>query len=148
MAVRMHDPGMADALRRRVASLTPDSRRVWGRMTIDQMLRHVNLVLAESVGEHTAERSIKGLPEWLIRFAIIYLPWGRGAPTRPDMRIPGSERFDFAQEKQRCLDLIDRVMARPYDGPWPRAANFAMNGRHWSALNYKHLDHHLRQFGA
>lgn len=148
MATGMHDPGMSDSLKRRVQSLTRDSTRAWGKMTIDQMLHHVNLVLAESVGEHKAERSIRGLPEFLIRFAIIYLPWPRGAPTRPDMLIPDSTRFDFATEKQRCLDLIDKVLARPYDGPWPRAANFAMTGKHWSHLNYKHLDHHLRQFSA
>src|SRR3954466_9031822 len=118
----MHEPGAGDGIRRRVAALTPTSRRVWGKMSIDQMLYHVNLVLAESLGEHKAARSIRGLPRRLVRFAIINLPWGKGSPTRPDMLIPDSARYDFATEKQRCLAMIDRFLARPMDAEWPATA--------------------------
>jgi hypothetical protein len=144
----MHDPGRGDEIRRRVQSLTAESARQWGKMTIDQMLHHVNLVLAESLGEHKPPKSIRGLPEPLVRWAILNLPWGKGAPTRPDMLIPESARYDFAQEKQRCISMIDRFLAKPMTESWPRAANFEMTGRHWSQLQYRHLDHHLTQFGV
>jgi hypothetical protein len=144
----MHDPGRGAELRRRVEALAPDMKPRWGKMSIDQMLHHVNIVLAESLGEHTAAPNIRGLPEVLVRWAILNLPWGRGAPTRPDMVIPEGQRYDFAQEKARCLSMMDRFLAKPVEEPWPRAANFAMTGRHWSQLQYKHLDHHLTQFGV
>ena len=54
----------------------------------------------------------------------------------------------FAQEKARCLSMLERNLAKPMDVPWPRAANFPMTGRHWSQLQYKHLNHHLTQFGV
>jgi hypothetical protein len=76
------------------------------------------------------------------------LPWGKGAPTRPDMLIPERARYDFAKEKQRCLSMIDRFLAKPMSEPWPRAANVEMTGAHWSQLQYKHLNHHLTQFGV
>ncbi|MNC90463.1 hypothetical protein D3C83_65640 [compost metagenome] len=64
------------------------------------------------------------------------------------MKIPAGARYDFSVEQQRCLSLLDRVLAKPMRESWPRAANFSMTGRHWSKLHYKHLDHHLRQFGV
>jgi len=144
----MHDPGRGAELRRRVQALTPDMKQRWGKMSVDQMLHHVNFVLAESLGEHTATPNVRGLPEALVRWAILNVPWGKGAPTRPDMLIPQGQRYGFAQEKERCLSMIDRFLARPVEGPWPRSANFAMTGRHWSQLQYKHLHHHLTQFGV
>jgi hypothetical protein len=132
----------------RVKTLRADSRGLWGKMTVDQMLHHVNLNLAESLGEYKAQRSIKGVPEWLIRFVILYGPWGKGAPTRPDMLVPAGERFDFVEEHTRLLSMIDHFCKKPLDGTWPRTANFAMTGKHWAVLEGRHLDHHLRQFGA
>jgi hypothetical protein len=148
MAVLLHDTGVGASVRKRVEAITPAATRKWGKMTVDQMLHHVNLVLLESLGEYRPPKSIRGLPEPLVRWAIINLPWGKGAPTRPDMLIPASERYDFEKEKQSCLAMIDRFLAKPMGEPWPRAANFAMTGRHWSQLQYKHLNHHLTQFGV
>jgi hypothetical protein len=144
----LHDAGRGEELQRRVRALQPGSTPRWGRMSVDQMLHHVNFSLMESLGEHTPERSVKGLPQALVRWVVLDLPWGRGAPTRPDMRIPHGEHYDFEQEKARCLSMIERFLAQPMDAPWPRSANFPMTGRHWSQLQYKHLDHHLTQFGV
>jgi hypothetical protein len=144
----LHDPGRGAELARRVASLLPNATPRWGRMSVDQMLHHCNLVLLEALGEYTPARSIKGLPQALVRWAILNAPWGKGAPTRPDMRIAEGEHYDFAQEKARCLSLLERNLAKPMDAPWPRSANFPMTGRHWSQLQYKHLNHHLTQFGV
>lgn len=148
MPVLLHDAGVGESIRKRIERLAPEMKPLWGRMTVDQMLHHCNLPLAEGLGEHTAKKSIRGLPEPLIRWAIINMPWGKGAPTRPDMLIPQGERYDFAQEKARCLSLLDRFLAKPMSDTWPRTANFAMTGRHWSQLQFKHLDHHLTQFGV
>ena len=146
MATLLHDPGVHAGLKRRVQSLTRDTKRQWGKMSIGQMLFHVNLVLSESLGDYKGERSIKGLPRPLVRWVILNLPWGKGAPTRPDMVV--KDEHDFEKEKARCLAMLDRCVAKPMDAEWPEAANFPMTGRHWSQLNFRHLDHHLRQFGV
>ena len=144
----LHDPGRGDELKRRVHALTIDMTPRWGTMSIDQMLHHVNYVLMESLGEFAPAKTVRGLPPAMVRWAILNLPWGRGAPTRPDMRIPKGERYDFQQEKARCLSMIDRFLSQPMDASWPRSANFTMTGRHWSQLQYRHLNHHLTQFGV
>lgn len=144
----LHDAGRGAELKRRVEALTPGTTQRWGKMSVDQMLHHVNFSLAEALGEHIAKPNVRGLPKALVRWAILNAPWGRGAPTRPDMLIPQGQRYDFAQEKERCLSMIDRVLSKPMDDSWPCSANFPMTGRHWSQLEYKHLNHHLTQFGV
>jgi hypothetical protein len=144
----LHDPGRGAEVRQRVHALTPTVKQQWGKMSVDQMLHHVNLVLAEALGEHRASPNIRGLPKPIVRWAILNLPWGKGAPTRPDMLIPQGERYDFDQEKTRCLSMIDRFLSKPLGDSWPASANFPMTGRHWSQLQYKHLNHHLTQFGV
>jgi len=146
MPILLHAPGVHAALRRRVQSLTPATPRQWGKMSIGQMLFHVNLVLAESLGEYRAEPSIRGVPRTLVRWMILNMPWPKGAATRPDMLV--RDEHDFETEKARCLEMLDRFAAKPLDVEWPEAANFPMTGRHWSQLQFKHLDHHLRQFGV
>jgi hypothetical protein len=115
-------------------------------MSVGQMLFHVNLVLAESLGEYSAAPSVRGVPKVLLRWMIISLPWPRGAPTRPDMLV--SDEHDFAHEQARALEMLDRFAATPMEAEWPAAANFPMTGRHWSRLQFKHLNHHLKQFSA
>ena len=51
----MHDADRGAELKRRVQALTPDTTQRWGKMSVDQMLHHANLVLAEALGEHTSE---------------------------------------------------------------------------------------------
>src|SRR4051812_32369935 len=72
----LHDTGRGTEVRRRVQALTPDMTPRWGKMSIDQMLHHVNFVLAEALGEHTAKPNIRGLPKPLVRWVILNLPWG------------------------------------------------------------------------
>jgi hypothetical protein len=148
MPALLHDHGVGDSVRKRVQALSPDMKPMWGKMSVDQMLHHVNFSLAESLGEHKAERSLKGLPKSWIRWMILNGPWGKGAPTRPDMHIAAGQRYDFAKEKASALSMIDRILAKPMDSAWPESANFPMTGRHWSQLHFRHLDHHLKQFGV
>jgi hypothetical protein len=55
----------------------------------------------------------------------------------------------FDQERQRCLDLIDRFAAQNIEREnWPHAVFGPLTGREWSRLHAKHLDHHLKQFSA
>ena len=143
----LHDPHVHASIRKRVESLRADSRRQWGRMSIDQMLWHVNVSMREAIGEYTPQVKSPPVPKAILRWAIINIPWGRGAPTRPDMYAVSTH--DFNAQKAECLTLIDRIVARPLTDEWPNSASMGrMRGKHWSQLTAKHLDHHLRQFGA
>ena len=143
----LHDPSVGASIRKRIQSLSVDSRRLWGKMTIDQMLWHVNVSMREAVGEYTPQLKPLPVPKVVMRWAVINLPWGRGARTREDMYAVSTH--DFNVQKAECLSLIDRIVSRPLSAEWPKSASMgSMTGKHWSQLTAKHLDHHLRQFGA
>lgn len=143
----IHHAGVRNTIKKRVQALRPDSQRKWGRMTVDQMLWHVNRPLAESLGEYTGPPAKAPIPRKLLRWLALNVPWPKGARTRPD--LVAAKHHDFELEKLRCLDFIDRVASRDMNGVWPRSAGFGeMAGKHWSQLHAKHLDHHLKQFGV
>lgn len=147
MPKELHDPDVHDSIRKRVESLRPDTQRQWGTMSIDQMLWHVNVSMREAVGEYTVQLKPLPVPKALLRWAVINMPWGRGARTRPDMYAKSTH--DFNAQKAECLALIDRIAGRPLTAEWPESASMGkMTGSHWSCLTAKHLDHHLRQFGV
>jgi hypothetical protein len=145
----LHDPSTRDSLRARLRALTPGAQRRWGRMSVDQMLWHVNAGFESALGRLPAERSsVISLPGSLLKFFVFNVPWPRGrTPTSPTFLATGA--YDFAAERARTLALIDETAGRSLDAPWPPNATLGrMSGRDWSRLMAKHVDHHLKQFGA
>ncbi len=118
----------------------------WGRFTASQMLAHMSDAYRMALGELSVKP--KGLP-WLIRFPVKQLflhvlPFPKNAPTAPEMVARKPEPFDT--ERTQLKQLIARLegqtgtQAHPLFGPLTPAE--------WGTLGYKHLDHHLRQFGV
>jgi hypothetical protein len=124
-----------------------DATRQWGKMTPDQMLRHLNIALGAALG-HTSMPLMKmPLPAPLFRFFAYYFPMPKGAPTHPEYVV--GERFDFNAERARCLSLLDEFVRKPIDSAWPESPVFgSVTGKFNSHVQAKHVDHHLRQFGA
>jgi len=143
----LHDPAVYTSLRQRIDSLRADSSRQWGKMSVDQMLWHVNVSMREAVGDYHPSLKPLPLPKSVFRWAVIKLPWGRGARTRPDMYATATH--DLAKEKAECLALMERIYRKPLDSAWPESVSMGpMSGKHWSRLTAKHLEHHLKQFSA
>jgi len=144
----LHDSVVRDSIRARVHKLSPDTSARWGKMSVDQMLWHVNRVMSNALGEFEPTEMAVPIPRGLAKFLTLNMPWPKNAPTQPAYRA--DERHDFTAERDRCLHLIDQLTARGLDSPsWGKSAAFRhMTGRDWSRLNAKHLDHHLKQFGV
>jgi hypothetical protein len=83
-----------------------------------------------------------------MRFVVLTLPWPRNLPTNPG--LVATRRHDFAAEKQRCLRLMDEFAQKNvHVGSWADHPLLgALPGKSVSHLQAKHLNHHLRQFGA
>jgi hypothetical protein len=75
-------------------------------------------------------------------------PIRRNSPTAPDMVISGERELE--RERERLSTLIDRFATAGPAGctTYPHAFFGRMTPQEWAVLSYKHLDHHLRQFGA
>lgn len=145
------DPTTVAGLTSRINSLTPATIPQWGKMSVDQMLAHVN-VPYEMVYENKHPK-----PSWLMRLVLRAIvknkvvgpaPYPQNSPTAPVFRMKGAK--DFALEQQRLLDFLKRVQSdgeRTFEGK--RSDSFGpLTAAEWNVMFYKHLDHHLTQFGV
>jgi hypothetical protein len=75
-------------------------------------------------------------------------PMRRNSPTARDLVVQ-NER-DLGIERERMSRLIDRFAAAGPEGCTSHPHSFfgRLTPEEWAILMYKHLDHHLRQFGV
>ena len=143
----LHDPTVRRSIEARLDAMRPNSPRKWGKMSVGQMLWHVNQFLAASVGEATLVTEKSSMPAPLMKFLVIHVPWPRSAPTNKSAIATGGH--DFEAERARCKALITKFVSRPVDDQWPIDPSFGpVSGAFASKLQAKHLDHHFRQFNA
>lgn len=145
----LFNPKDREALSLRLAELEPDAARQWGRMAPAQMLRHCALGLEAATGDRPMKQLLLGkvLSPFVRRLALGSRPFGRNGPTDPSYVV--KEAPDFETERARLAKLIDRFVQR---GPATAATAIhpffgRLSGDEWGTLMFKHLDHHLRQFG-
>ena len=143
----LHDPTYRTQVIQRVRALRPDAQRRFGKMSVDQMLWHTNGALEAALGQRDLTPRKFPIPRPLLKFLVMHLPWGKGAPTASELIPSGS--YDFEAERARCIRLIDALAARSMDEQWADHPAFGrMSGRDVSRLQAKHLNHHLTQFGV
>src|SRR5262245_59386048 len=143
-------PDVNAAFVKRIQSLRPDAKAQWGKMSPAQMLAHCQAAMRVATGDLKLKRSFVGL--LFGRLAKKGLtkpePFKRGLPTAPEFLVRDAR--DFGAEQARMIELLQRFgrggpagltkEAHPFFGP--------MKTEEWDLLQRKHLDHHLRQFGA
>ncbi|MDX1979093.1 MAG: DUF1569 domain-containing protein [Bryobacteraceae bacterium] len=145
----MFDAAARQVLMERFARLSPDRKPLWGRMNCTQMLTHCADPMRAAMGE----LEVKSNGPWflslkLMRHAVIYwFPFPKGAPTAPEfMPPPGG---DWAKAMEGLSAAAARFAAVGENGTLrPHPAFGDISTRDWGYLTWKHLDHHLRQFGA
>ncbi len=145
----VHDPEIRARILERLERLAPESRRQWGRMSVAEMLFHVNAGMRIALGELHAE-PVGDPAFWHTRGKAIALsdaPWPAGAPTSEEALA--SCPVDLSEERDRFRRLLDRLGGTDVDADWPAHPRFGpLTGREWSRLNHNHIDHHFRQFGV
>lgn len=143
-------PADCESLRRRFAELRADGPRHWGKMDAAQMLAHCARGLEEAMSDRPAGQMFLGrLMAPLLRPMVLgRKPFRRNAPTSP--RFVVADARDFDAELRRLAHLIDRYVQRGPDAAArvPHVFFGRLDGDQWGRLMYKHLDHHLRQFGV
>jgi hypothetical protein len=149
------DPADKTALTLRLSRLHPQSARRWGRMTAPQMVCHLTDAFRGVLGEraHTATPPTgRTAPQRLLKWVALYapVPWPHDLKTRPeaDQEQGGTPPTEFAHDLatlnaacDRFVQQLDLITARPH-------YLFGMLSRsEWARWGYRHMDHHLRQFG-
>ncbi len=135
----------------RIDKLTPETKAIWGKMSVSQMLAHCN-VSYEMIYEN-----IHSKPNFIMRFilklfikskVVSETPYTKNGPTAPAFIIKDEKAFD--KEKKRLIEYIQKTLQNGekfFDGK--ESLSFGvLNKTEWNNMLYKHLDHHLSQFGV
>lgn len=134
----------------RIDSVSSQATPQWGAMNVSQMLCHCKRALEMAVGKLNPRRIFIGRllgPLFRSQYSN-EKPFGQGTPTSVELTV--KELPDFELEKQRLKDLVIQFSqggeARVTQHPHPFFG--ALTAAEWGKGMYKHLDHHLRQFGC
>ena len=144
----LYDDAVYEEILARIDGLTADSRPVWGTMSSAQMMAHLADVQAVGNG-----RPLEGTP-WFVRLfaplirkmVINDKPYPRNTRTHPQY-VQASEK-DFEAEKARLIAELEKSRLTPAGAATrhPLFGELTYEESGWTY--YKHLDHHLTQFGA
>jgi len=135
----------------RINKLKPDTKPGWGKMSVDQMLAHLNVtyeMVYEDIHPKPNFFTRMILKAFVKKIVVNEGPYKKSSQTAPAFLIKGSRDFDA--EKARLIGYINKTQAlgeSHFDGK--ESLSFGiMNKEEWNNMFYKHIDHHLTQFGA
>ena len=142
------DSNAREDISQRVERLTPTTAATWGKMNARQMMAHVVDALRMAMGELPVKLKKSPIRFTPIKQLIIYgPPFPKSTPTSPELLL--REAVDWSSECASLRIAMDSFASRPPSADFPLHPVFGkLSRRAWGALQYKHLDHHLRQFGV
>ncbi|MFN3772509.1 DUF1569 domain-containing protein [Cloacibacterium normanense] len=136
----------------RINNLTPETQRKWGKMSVDQVLAHLNVAYDLTF---MPEKFPK--PSFIAKFLLSKfvkpkitneIPYKQSLPTSPAFII--ADERNFEEEKAKLIGNIQRVQQlgrEAFEGK--ENINFGkMTAQCWNNMFAKHLNHHLEQFGV
>jgi hypothetical protein len=139
-----------NAIINRINQLTMSNAAVWGKMTAAQMLAHVSVPMQVGFGEVKLKRGLMGIlfGSMAKKQMVNERPFKQGLPTDKNFII--KDLVNFEEEKNKAMSLVKRFAEK---GPSaitgePHPFFGKLTTREWDMLTWKHLDHHLRQFGV
>ena len=147
----LYDVRSVDEVKDRLAHLRPESPRQWGSMDVAQAVAHCSAAVEMALGEIEPPRLVFGrvigkvIKPFVLRDDA---PMRRNSPTIKNILI--NDKRDLVSERACLTRNIDRFVATAHETYVPPKHAFfgPMTAEEWAILMYKHLDHHLRQFGA
>jgi len=135
----------------RISTLNPETKNLWGKMSVAQMLAHVNV--AYELIYTDKHPKPKGFQKFMIKLfaknvVVGPKPYKKNIRTAPNFIVEGPR--DFETEKKRLLDYLDKTLqlgAAHFHNKESHAFG-PLKEKEWNTLFSKHLDHHLQQFGV
>lgn len=134
----------------RVRSLTPNNRAFWGKMSVDQMCAHCTETFKVATNEVQVKRGFLSftLGPLLKRFFLNEKELRKNSPTHTSFIITDSRNLEL--EKEKLVNIIMKFSDGGAEKVTSQAHVFfgKLTPRQWARGMYKHMDHHLKQFGV
>ena len=147
MMKTIFDKSSYEEILSRISEISVDTPPLWGKMNASQMMHHLNLTMEAPLGK----LATKGKPVLFMRIfkSVLYndKPFGKGSPTPKEFKV--TDKFDFYREKHSAINNIQDVYKSGHLFDYKPHVFFGnLSGEQWGKHFYKHIDHHLTQFGA
>lgn len=145
----LYQPETYQELISRLDLLHAESPNQWGKMDAAQMLAHCSCPLKLALGDTQQPRSLIGrlIGSFIKKGLVNEQPFSQNMPTDKGFII--SDIRDFEKEKYQLMDLLRRFHENQGQNiPSVHPFFGKMTSHEWDVLQYKHLDHNLRQFGC
>ncbi|MCL6264912.1 DUF1569 domain-containing protein [Flagellimonas myxillae] len=134
----------------RIGQLNTSSQGQWGKMKVGQMLHHCQFPLRLAMGKYKMKK-----PNFFMKLLFKSFKkgmyddklWKHNLPTAKGFEVVDEK--DFGPEKENLIALVNEFHLEKDKQTWdphPAFGHFTPN--QWGQMQYKHLDHHLRQFGV
>jgi hypothetical protein len=146
----LHEQPVYEAIIERIKNLTSTQKALWGKMNVSQMLAHCCVAFSVPLAEEAMPRPLIGrLIGWMFKSKLYdNVPYKKGLPTSPAFIIKDEKNFEVEQNKLINLTTEFFTKGRKNTGKFPHPMFGTFTPDQWGISMYKHLDHHLRQFGA
>lgn len=146
----LYDVTVYNEVIQRIYTLSPESKAQWGKMNVSQMLAHCKEAFRVPLSEKKMPRIFAGLIfGWAIKSKLYdENPWKKNLPTSPNFLI--KDQREFTKEKEQLLSLVNKFYAAgpTGSGKFPHPFFGTFTSEQWGKAMFKHLDHHLKQFGV
>ncbi|MDX5340205.1 MAG: DUF1569 domain-containing protein [Cyclobacteriaceae bacterium] len=145
------DPKVTDELIDRINQLKPETPALWGKMSVDQMLAHccVAYEMAFTNKHPKPNPLMRFLLKMFVKKGVVNeVPYPKNSRTAPAFII--ADHKNFEEEKDRLIKYIEHTYSLGEDHfEGKESLSFGpLTAQEWNNLFYKHLDHHLKQFGV
>ena len=145
------DSKETDIVINRINKLEPITRPLWGKMSADQMLAHCNVTYEMAFEDKHPKPN--GFTKFMLKLFVKNTvvgnkPYKKNSRTAPQFLI--SNARNFVEEKARLIDYlkkVERLGEDNFDGMESHSFG-KLTKQEWNNMFYKHLDHHLNQFGV
>lgn len=135
----------------RINNLNSASQPNWGKMNVEKMLAHCN-VTYEMAFENIHKKP-NPFQRFFIKllvknFVVNEIPYKKNTRTAPGFIILDSRKFET--EKERLINYLNKTQQLGKDYFEGKESNSfgPLSAQEWNNVFYKHLDHHLTQFGV
>ena len=132
----------------RIGRLVRERRAEWGTFSAPKMVCHLAESLKMAMGDLKVAPKRSPIRYPPLKQLIVYVaPFPKGVPTAP--ALLAREPREWANDVADVQALLARAASARTTDSWPEHPAFGkLSRRAWGVLIYRHMYHHLRQFGA
>ncbi|WP_228377074.1 DUF1569 domain-containing protein [Chryseobacterium sp. FH2] len=148
----LHNRIYFDEIVERISHLSENSPKKWGKMNVSQMMKHCDLILQIPLKKVEIPK-INIFLQYVGIFTKVEMQiFNNGIPHNMPtfQKVIVNFECDFEKAKQDLLEKLNEYWYAYQNNNLPEKHNLfgKMEEKDWGFLEYKHLNHHLKQFNV